>query len=268
MQTIRRAPGLDRADPGVYRQLLDTMGNAKSVRTHRDFFEWLQGDVYNWIPHQTLLAAWGDFTRGELSYDVASSLHGLNTSMLASVRGLDYTVTRLFEAVSKSSRGWIFFNDFHRLARESGMDVDSHFYRTTTATSRGLLACAMRDERGRQDCLYVFSISAEHAALDEVVLRLLLPHLDSALRRVECLPPAATEQEQVIRQNVESLSDREHEVLTWVSQGKSNEEIGTILGISHNTVKNHLKRIFNKMGVTARSQAVCVYLQGMASNSR
>jgi DNA-binding CsgD family transcriptional regulator len=53
-------------------------------------------------------------------------------------------------------------------------------------------------------------------------------------------------------------------VLLWVSQGKSNEKIGTILSISHNTVKNHLKRIFKEMGVTARSQAVRLKMQDTA----
>jgi len=51
------------------------------------------------------------------------------------------------------------------------------------------------------------------------------------------------------------LTNREREVHYWLSQGKSNEEIGIILGISAHTVKNHLERIFQKLGVENRYAA-------------
>jgi len=41
-----------------------------------------------------------------------------------------------------------------------------------------------------------------------------------------------------------------------VRAGKTNQEIGDILFISQNTVKSHLKRIFTKLNVTTRAQAV------------
>lgn len=52
------------------------------------------------------------------------------------------------------------------------------------------------------------------------------------------------------------LTDREQEVLRWLVQGASNEEIATQLYISVATVKAHLTAIFNKLGVTSRTQAV------------
>jgi len=51
------------------------------------------------------------------------------------------------------------------------------------------------------------------------------------------------------------LSPREQEVAEWVGQGKSNEEIAIILGISAHTVKNHLDKIFRKLGVENRCAA-------------
>lgn len=53
----------------------------------------------------------------------------------------------------------------------------------------------------------------------------------------------------------EQLSPREQQVAEWVGQGKSNDEIGTILGISAHTVKNHLDKIFRKLGVENRCAA-------------
>ena len=51
------------------------------------------------------------------------------------------------------------------------------------------------------------------------------------------------------------LSQREAEVLLWVAQGKTNIEIGIILGLSPRTVQKHLERIFQKLGVETRTAA-------------
>lgn len=51
------------------------------------------------------------------------------------------------------------------------------------------------------------------------------------------------------------LTAREAEVLLWVAQGKSNPDIAGILGCAENTVKVHLARIFEKLGVENRNAA-------------
>lgn len=57
----------------------------------------------------------------------------------------------------------------------------------------------------------------------------------------------------------EDLSSREHEVMQWLSQGKSNEEIGLLLGISQHTVRKHLEHVFRKLAVENRTAAVREY---------
>jgi DNA-binding NarL/FixJ family response regulator len=57
------------------------------------------------------------------------------------------------------------------------------------------------------------------------------------------------------------LSDREMEVLTCVVRGMSNKEIASSLGISHQTVKNHVTSILRKFGVEDRTQAVVYALR-------
>jgi CheY-like chemotaxis protein/DNA-binding CsgD family transcriptional regulator len=51
------------------------------------------------------------------------------------------------------------------------------------------------------------------------------------------------------------LTPREAEVLYWVVKGKTNKDIGDILGSSPMTVKKHLERIFVKLGVETRTAA-------------
>ncbi len=51
------------------------------------------------------------------------------------------------------------------------------------------------------------------------------------------------------------LSEREHEVLAQIAAGRPNKVIARELGISEKTVKNHLTRIFEAIGVSDRTQA-------------
>lgn len=57
------------------------------------------------------------------------------------------------------------------------------------------------------------------------------------------------------------LSAREMEVLLYVTEGMSNKEIAVSLGISHQTVKNHVTSILRKLGVEDRTQAAVYALR-------
>ncbi len=57
------------------------------------------------------------------------------------------------------------------------------------------------------------------------------------------------------------LTPREHEVLWWVTEGKTNPEIGIILGRSARTVQIHLNRVYRKLGVETRTAAATLALR-------
>ena len=94
-------------------------------------------------------------------------------------------------------------------------------------------------------------------------MELLLPYLHLALLRVagQGAPTAHARAPQRAWRSGQGLtarplSAREVEILVWLREGKSNADIGAILGISALTVKNHLQRIYRMLAVGNRTQAV------------
>jgi DNA-binding NarL/FixJ family response regulator len=61
------------------------------------------------------------------------------------------------------------------------------------------------------------------------------------------------------------LTAREAEVLLWIAQGKSNGEIGAILGATENTVKKHVQHIFEKLGCESRNSAALLALERLSA---
>jgi DNA-binding NarL/FixJ family response regulator len=55
-----------------------------------------------------------------------------------------------------------------------------------------------------------------------------------------------------------ALTLRETEVLSWLAKGKTNRDIGDILGMSPRTVNKHLEHIFEKLGVETRTAAAAI----------
>jgi len=55
---------------------------------------------------------------------------------------------------------------------------------------------------------------------------------------------------------VAALTARERQVLQWVAAGKTNRDIGAILGARPRTIEKHLERIYEKLGVENRTAAV------------
>ena len=62
-----------------------------------------------------------------------------------------------------------------------------------------------------------------------------------------------------------ALTDREREVWKWIAEGKSNWEIGHILGCAEETAKKHLQHICRKLNVPNRAAAAALYVHCFGS---
>ncbi len=236
-----------------WEQIFNVIQKSYAIETHLDFFNWLKNDVSQIVPHDVLMAAWGDFSTGELKYDVASNVAGITTQRLIEAPGIiTYLMCNLYKRWIDNDEKWIVINQFDA----SGIHAQSPTpFTTQLIKMHSLLVYGVKDTRGKSDCIYVFYDKSPNFNIQHNVLGLIMPHLDAALRRVEYLEPPVADHELLDNMAMGSLSDREQEILHWVRSGKTNVEIGMILNISANTVKNHLKRIFQKLDVSCRAQA-------------
>jgi DNA-binding NarL/FixJ family response regulator len=66
-------------------------------------------------------------------------------------------------------------------------------------------------------------------------------------------------------QRVLGLTGREADVLLWVAQGKSNNDVAIILEMSEKTVKQHLGSVFQKIGVESRTAATVRALEVLSA---
>ncbi len=92
--------------------------------------------------------------------------------------------------------------------------------------------------------------------LDEPVDDLGTPEVTylSALAEFAHIRLCTIVQDQLVRDR--KLSAREMEVIHWLSRGKSNTDIATILGATPSTIDTHIRRIYQKMDVNNRIAAV------------
>ena len=80
----------------------------------------------------------------------------------------------------------------------------------------------------------------------------------AALRR-RCAASSRAEARRRARRNALPLADltpRERNVLECIARGLDNAEIAASLGLSEKTVRNHITRVFDKIGVEHRYQAI------------
>ncbi len=60
------------------------------------------------------------------------------------------------------------------------------------------------------------------------------------------------------------LTPREAEVLSWLAKGKTNRDIGDILGMSPRTVNKHLEHVYEKLGVETRAAAAALAMRAVS----
>lgn len=244
-----------------WNRVFSVIQQSQNIQTHWDYFVWLQNNVAEFIPHDMLLAVWGDFNQSidsTLDYDAASNIEGIRTrTIMGKTDKMDNLMLSLYQRWMHNGCNYFTIDDLTKTTL--GKEIKRLFPKQA-AVMNSLLVYGVRDTRGESDCLYVFFYKDNTLKVKPLMLDLIIPHIDHTLRKITLLNQIEEIGKPVFETGINGLSDRELEVVSWIKAGKTNQEIGMILNISQNTVKSHLKRIFQKLNVGRRAQAVALLL--------
>jgi DNA-binding NarL/FixJ family response regulator len=130
-------------------------------------------------------------------------------------------------------------------------DLDEYVYEALRAGASGFL---LKDARADELLHAIRVIAAGEALLSPAITRKLID--DFARRPLQSTRPAA----------LSELTPRELEVLELIARGRSNSDIAGALVVSDATVKTHVARIFSKLSLHDRAQAVVLaYESGLVA---
>jgi len=207
--------------------LLHAIEGAHGIATQGELFLWSQGALQALLPHGVLLCIELD-EQGR-----ARKVECLHSTVLApSERAL------LCDAAQGPAPAWL------RQWQQGGCQA---LPLQAGAMGYGLMHGSGPLATGGS-AFVLLGLPAVAGFRESWLLQLLLPYLHLALQRIATAartPHAAP-----------AVSPRQAEILQWLREGKSNEEIGHLLGISPLTVKNHLQRLYRQLGVSNRTHAV------------
>jgi transcriptional regulator EpsA len=234
------------------------------IRRHYDIYRWLGGEVQHFLPHEILLCAWGDFDMWDVKLDLASALPGVRTGQLAHCR-VDSLVRQAYARWSDCGRKPVLLKAAETEAAQHGCHCAIH---AALRTMRSVLVHGVHDKRSGQGSLFIALTGGSFTKGGSVarfvsLLEPLVDQIDAAFRKVPAFPLNDARCALRAGANVLDLSTREMEVLDALCRGKTNLQIAAALDISPFTVKNHVQRIFRKIGVTNRTQAAARYTEAV-----
>jgi transcriptional regulator EpsA len=221
-------------------------------RTH--LFSWLQGSFQALIPHEIMVCGIRTGEGEHIHFDHFSSTRYFANEHLEEATAVNHGVIwRAMAAWTKSLKPVMLADGLAK--GEFGS------YSVPFVEPEGMLQqvelknIAAFGVLGHAGVSSFFSFSRVHAPLDAQcahALQLLVPHLHVMLSRlmVTGIKPLNTNPSPSF-----VITSREAEILQWVHDGKTNQNIADDLGISALTVKNHVQSILRKLDVQNRSHA-------------
>lgn len=235
--------------------LLHAIEAALPVREARQFFLWTQGQMQALLPHQIMVClrfgADDELVHSSCLHsgvlDAAVRARLADTADGLALRLARHCRTSLqlpASVVAADAAAAPSLSPFQAELRQCGMD-DALVHGTERLP-------------GGASCFVLFGLPHAARARQAYFLSLLLPYLHLSWQRVSAGAADGTRADGARADGAlaRPVSAREAEILYWVREGKSNDEIGQLLGISGLTVKNHLQRLYRLLGVSNRAHAI------------
>lgn len=253
--------------------LLRFLESAAAVRRRYQFFVWTQNQMQPLVPHQLMVCGAFLRQRRAVVYDAFHNIV-LPPALLHELTDADGPLLAALIEHWVSGRGQPQALDLAQLGGAAGAAAQA--LSAGLGGSHLLLHGVARPQRPTEiESFFIFGGAGNSARLAQraACLNLVLPYLHSTWQRVVVtehefrrpapLPAPAAAPRAAAALPRGTVTERERQILRWVREGKSNLEIGLVLGISPLTVKNHVQKILRKLGAGNRAQAVA---QALARN--
>ena len=230
--------------------LVVTIETSLAVTTRSQFYLWAQGALQGFIPHETLFCGHGDIEKMHLQHETFSRIP-LPPKAEQAVRDLaNGLLPRIVDDWLRHARAPLLFST----DGEGQVGRRQLFGDLKRLDFGHVVAHGAKEVQGAFGSFFLFTrLPHPPGARDAYLLEVLMPYLHMAMHRM-LANEGGDKTEAVVA--VTLLSKREIQVLHWVKNGKTNQEIAKILDLSLPTVKNHLQSIMRKLNVNNRAQAV------------
>jgi transcriptional regulator EpsA len=244
--------------------LLRIVEMAPQVRRRYQFFLWSQGDLQRWLPHKLLVCGAYDRQARDLVFDVFNSVP-LSEVAQSALQG------QRTQVLAAAMRLW----RQHRqqpclLSLADAAASDAPTQALLQSGYQHLLVHGLSRPGRPEDIESFFLFGLPHGTYGHEALQgidMLLPCLHMTYQRVHITEQQMSPQHRgglgatppslsAVPTRLPQITEREREILSWVRDGLSNQQIGEKLGISALTVKNHIQKILRKLGAANRAQAV------------
>jgi DNA-binding CsgD family transcriptional regulator len=114
--------------------------------------------------------------------------------------------------------------------------------------------------------LYRREKNGDFSDTDIYILKQLLPHLQNKFHSETIAIQKNSNSLSSLLKQEHQLTNREIEIIGYVYKGNRNAEIALLLNISENTVKKHLYNLYDKLGVSNRSQLIHFIVENRLQN--
>jgi transcriptional regulator EpsA len=255
--TTNDNPAAPTPDQDPVEAIVRAAESALTVRRRYQFFVWTQSYLSRLIPHQLVVCGSYDRASRELLFDVFNSV-SLQPALMEALGDARSLLMQHWQARWLEERGKPALIRTADLPFASLGPVRDALL---AAQFQAVLVHGVSRPQRPQEIESFFVFAAQDgtalAALADR-LELLLPHIHGAWQRVQAVERdvagVGIPQQPAIR--VGGVTQREREILSWLREGKSNQQIAEELGISALTVKNHVQKILRKLNASNRAQAV------------
>jgi transcriptional regulator EpsA len=221
------------------------------VHTRPQLFSWVQGALHSLIPHEVLLCGLQEGRQSPMRVDSFSTA-AVDAAKLNETFQQDVSLVPALIRTWEENRCRAIVSETERGPFASGALARS----LAALGAPRALAHGTHDTNGDLVSLFMFAgrpgaIGPKQAYFADLVV----PYLHAAYVRSQVTWPL-DRAGGAKPAKAGLLTPREQQILQWIYHGKSNIEIGMILGISPLTVKNHVQKTLRKLNVVNRTQAV------------